>query len=113
MFGMPKPPEAVAEAIPSREAVQQMFRDLIGWEFEVVQHLEDEHGPYYFEAKVQGEKSGDYFEYVYTRKGTFEVYGSRMVSTESDIGMVRYEDSVPISGGVVARFVDGKWQRQV
>jgi len=75
----------------------------------LVRELSDEKGLYLFEARVEGEKSGEAVQYEYMRKGTFP---NGNASLSPGIYRVDYEGGDAVGGTNVAAFDEqtGQWK---
>lgn len=99
--------EGSPERIPSREEVLVEIRKRCQ-EAEVFNELSDEEGIYVLEARMAGEASGEFTDYVYQRKGVFPGgYGAASTVLER----IDCVDGEPCGGEIVAEYnsATGEW----
>lgn len=96
------------ESIPTKEYVRLVFEALVGQEvaYETTKLVEDEKGVYKWEITVPTKEG--HIEYLYLRE-TLRPKGKGNV-LEPHIHVVFYDQTgMPISGGSIAEYRDGKW----
>ncbi len=98
--------EIESEANPTLEEVYALIREYSSEEFTETRKLEDEKGVYLLEIEVPGKIDGEVYEYSYMRKGHYDGKGI----TQTEVHITLYEEGVPVTGQLVSRFVDGKWE---
>lgn len=71
--------------------------------------MSDDLGIYLLEVKAEGEKEGDFTEYLYLRRGEFP---NQNATSETAISVVFYEGGTPVGGSNVSRYDEktGQWE---
>jgi hypothetical protein len=105
---MKNPFETAPEFIPTKEEVLGVIkRHAENASF--VRELSDSSGLYLLEAKAGGERSGEFIEYLYLRKGEFP---NQNATAATHINVVYYEDGVPVGGSNISNYNEqtGQWE---
>ncbi len=92
---MPNSFEQSPEHIPSGQEVMEVMRHVDN-AAAYVREKSDELGPYYLEAKAEGDKPGTFTEYIYQRKG---VFANGQESATTVVYRIYYEDDMPSPSG--------------
>jgi hypothetical protein len=95
---MINPFETQLERIPTKdEVLEVVLRCTKGAEVvpEFTREKYDERGLYLHEVRVNGDKEGDYVEYLYLRKGE---YPDGNATTATGVSIIYYEDGIPVGG---------------
>lgn len=100
------------ERIPTKEEVMEIIvrhPENVSLSVILVRELYDEQGLYLLEAKKEGEKSGEFIEYLYMRKG---VYPDKDSTTKSTINILHYKNGEPKTGWNIANYKldTGEWE---
>lgn len=103
--GIPKSIEKSPERILTKSEVMEGMGIFVE-NGRVERELSDVRGLYLLEVIIDGEEPGDTIEYGYLRKGESPGHKGAL---ETAIHRTYYSDGMPISGGKVAVFLEGKW----
>lgn len=100
--GIPKN-ERGNERIPSREDVLAQIQKRYE-KAEVLRELADADGIYLLEVREPGEKTGEFTDYVYQRKGKFPG-GNEAANTVLE--KIYFVDDIPCGGDIIAEYDSG------
>ncbi len=105
------PNESMLEKIPSRENILVEIRKRCEGAT-VVRELSDHDGIYLLEAREQGDKPGEFTDYIYQRRGSFP---NKNAATTTVLERVFFENDIPCGGDVLAEHDDatGEWVNKI
>lgn len=102
---MPKSIETGPERILTKPEVMEGISIFVE-NGRIERELSDARGLYLLEVVIEGTEPGETIEYGYLRKGESPGHKGAL---ETAIHRTYYSDGIPISGGKVAVFLDGRW----